>query len=555
MESGERTLNTENQSMKQEGRLSIAEGSSGRQGGSGRSGGRLISLLAALAAAFFLALFAPHAGIESEAAQTGIDVSSYQGAIDWKQVKNAGITFAMVRCGNTLYGIDSYFGYNMSSAAAAGIRTGVYCYTFAQNPAQAVADANLVVNACANYTVSFPIAIDFEDKSLIGVSPSDQAAIVNAFCSVIYSAGYTPMVYTSRNWFVERMGPVSWDKWVAQYNSVCDYPGPVAMWQYSSHGSVAGISGRVDMDSCIKDYFSSIIATGWDHRNNNTYYYQNYKRVTGMQTIDGKMYYFDPNSQACYTGWLNNGQNRLYYFDPAQNGAALIGWGNIEGTMYYFGSDGLAVIGGQVIEGQHYLFAADGKMYTGWYQDGANLTYYSPMNGQMLFGWQTIDGALYYLNPNTGAVTTGLVPINGAVYYFGTDGRMQTGVATIGADTYYFGTDGKMQTGLQTIAGSVYYFGTDGKMQKGLVPVGGSVYYFAPDGRMQTGLVVIGKDKYFFGTNGALEIGWHNIGGGWFYFGPDGKLVTNQVFYDNAGIPVQVDANGMMVYPAGYTPR
>lgn len=517
--------------------------------------GNVKFVLAAVAAAFLLAIVLPQTGLKSEAAQTGIDVSSYQGAINWQQVKNAGISFAMIRCGNTQYGIDSYFAYNMTSAAAAGLRTGVYCYTYAQNAAQAVVDANLVVNACANYTVSFPIAIDFEDISQVGISASDQAAIVNAFCSVIYNAGYTPMVYTSRDWFVNRMGPVSWDKWVAQYNSVCTYPGPVAMWQYTSKGCVAGISGNVDMNSCVKDFFSSIIATGWDHRNNLTYYYQNYKRVSGMQTIDGKMYYFDPNNKACYTGWLNNGQNRLYYFDPAQSGAALIGWGNISGTMYYFGTDGLAVIGGQVIDGQHYLFAADGKMYTGWYQDGTNLTYYSPKNGQMLFGWQTIDGAVYYLNPQTGGVMTGMIPIDGAVYYFGTDGKMQTGLVTVGTDHYYFGTDGKMQTGLVTIAGAQYYFGTDGRLQTGLVAIGNRFYYFGTDGKMQTGLIVIGGSKYLFGTDGAMVVGWQQIGGGWFYFGPDGKMVTNQVFYDNAGNLVQVDVNGMLVYPAGYTPR
>ncbi|WP_165443948.1 glycoside hydrolase family 25 protein [Lachnoclostridium sp. Marseille-P6806] len=432
---------------------------------------KLKYLMISAAALVFAAAGKPQS-TEVQAAQKGIDVSQWQGTINWGAVRNSGISFAMIRCGNIKYGMDASFPFNMTAANAAGIRTGVYCYTYALNPAQAMQDAQFVVAACQNFTVSFPIAVDFEDKTQVGLSPQQQAEIVNAFCAVIYNAGYTPMVYTSRNWFVERMGPVSWDHWVAQYNSVCDYPGAYAMWQYTSSGLVPGINGRVDMNYLYKDYFTLIKQNGFDTRNGNTYYYQNYKRVVGLQNIESRLYFFD-GTGAMQTGWLGAGPAK-YYFDPSDGGAAVFGWKTIDGFHYYFGANGFASVGLTAVDGANYLFDGEGRMTTGW------------------------------------------VSAAGATLYFAEDGRQALGLTQIDGSSYYFNTDGAMVAGLFTL----------------------------PDGMTR-----------FFGADGRMAVGWQEIGGGWFFFGEDGVLVRDAIFNDNAGIGVQVDANGLLVAPLGYVPQ
>ena len=206
------------------------------------SAGLLLSLVVVLS-------LSPIASITSEAigpeVAVGVDVSKYQGAINWQQVRNQGIRFAMIRVGTTNKGLDEQFVNNINGANAAGIRTGIYIYSYATNPEQAAAEANLVLSWIAPYTVSFPIAIDIEDSCQKGLNAAQLQAIADTFCGIINAAGYEPMVYSSRNWFLGRMPSVASAKWVAQYNTFCDYPGDYAMWQSSSHGSYAGIPGRV----------------------------------------------------------------------------------------------------------------------------------------------------------------------------------------------------------------------------------------------------------------------------------------------------------------------
>ena len=190
-----------------------------------------VKVFAAAAAAALLFLLAPGARVDAEAAVKGIDVSGFQGNINWNAVANSGVQYAMIRLGNTTYGADSKFVQNVLGANAAGIRTGVYVYTYAQNAAQAAADAQYAVAAMANLPVSFPVAIDIEDSSQSGLTAAQQQEIVNTFCSIVYNAGYHPMVYSYRNWFTTKLGATVWDHWVADYSDSCGF-GPAAMWQY-----------------------------------------------------------------------------------------------------------------------------------------------------------------------------------------------------------------------------------------------------------------------------------------------------------------------------------
>ena len=189
----------------------------------------------------------------------GIDVSKYQGNIDWKAAKSA-VNFAIIRCGyRGMYDgqlhEDPYFYKNMSGAKAAGINVGVYIYSTALNEAEAVQEASMAVAMAGRAGgCSYPIYLDMEDtvRGQSKLSVEQRMAIVNAFCSTVQSSGYKAGLYCSKNWMTARMNasaiPGSCSIWIAQYNTSCTYSGRKNMWQYSSKGSVPGIKGHVDMN-------------------------------------------------------------------------------------------------------------------------------------------------------------------------------------------------------------------------------------------------------------------------------------------------------------------
>ncbi len=191
----------------------------------------------------------------------GIDVSKYQGNIDWNQAKSA-VSFAIIRCGyrgqnDGQLHEDPYFYQNMKGAKAAGVATGVYIFSRALNEAEAVQEASMAVamaqkaGGCA-----YPIYLDMEDttRGQNRLSNAERTAIVNAFVSTVQSSGYKAGLYCSKNWMTSKMdaGSISCHVWIAQYNTKCTYGGKYTMWQYSSTGSVPGIKGHVDMN---RSYF------------------------------------------------------------------------------------------------------------------------------------------------------------------------------------------------------------------------------------------------------------------------------------------------------------
>lgn len=259
----------------------------------------LTAALFGAAAAVLLCVTAPAKQAEAAVLTTpmqGVDVSSYQGDIDWNQVAASGITFAMVRVGNTTYGLDTNFAQNVIGATQAGIRVGAYVYSYATTPEEAAADAAFAVNAMAGYPITFPVAFDIEAKAQQSLSPETQASIVDTFCNIIENAGYTAIVYTNKNWFESRLAPVAWDHWVAQYSDSCTYANHTyTMWQASSKGSVAGISGNVDIDYLYEDYYSEIIPEGQVTVDGLTYNYSGWLKTNGFRTVDGVTYFYDVN--------------------------------------------------------------------------------------------------------------------------------------------------------------------------------------------------------------------------------------------------------------------
>lgn len=202
----------------------------------------------------------------SGTASLGIDVSKWQGEIDWDKVKNDGIDFVIIRCGyrGSVTGSlveDPYFQQNIRGATAAGLQVGVYFFTQAVNEVEAVEEASMVVSLIRDYELTYPVFIDTEgaggDGRADSLSVEDRTAVCEAFCTTVKNAGFEAGVYASRNWYNKNLETAFLEDfviWLAEYRSVPLYQGYYQMWQYTSKGSVNGISGNVDMNISYMGY-------------------------------------------------------------------------------------------------------------------------------------------------------------------------------------------------------------------------------------------------------------------------------------------------------------
>lgn len=207
----------------------------------------------------------------------GIDVSRFQGTINWEQVAGTGIDFAMIRVGyrDAKTGeikADSNAKYNMQEAEKYGIKIGAYFFSTAITSDEAVEEANWVTSYIAQYPITYPVGYNcegFENASSrqVNMTKDDRSNVAMAFLAQIYSAGYTPIFYASQG---ELVGDAKWNTsaiqqkykiWMAWYNqdtgSIAKgpaYDGQCAMWQYTNQGTVAGISGKVDVDVAYFGY-------------------------------------------------------------------------------------------------------------------------------------------------------------------------------------------------------------------------------------------------------------------------------------------------------------
>lgn len=189
----------------------------------------------------------------------GIDVSKWQGNIDWKKVKASGVDFAILRAG---YGSaasqkDITFEDNYKNAKAAGIPIGAYHYSYAKDVAGAEREAQTFLEWIKGKQFEYPVVFDIEENVVFNLGKNTVSEIIKAFCSTVESAGYYVSVYTNKNWLdhvVSDEVKGKYDTWLAQWSSAPSYDGPFGMWQYSSSGTVDGISGRVDMNIAYKNY-------------------------------------------------------------------------------------------------------------------------------------------------------------------------------------------------------------------------------------------------------------------------------------------------------------
>ena len=190
-----------------------------------------------------------------------IDVSAHQGEIDWEAVKTAGVDTVMIRAGLRGYGNglvkeDTAFQTNIEGATEAGLRVGVYFFSQALNSDEGIEEAEFVLDLIKDYNITCPVAIDTEvvndsEARTYDLDITSRTDGVIAFCETVKAAGYEPMIYSSRNWFVQNLDMTrlgDYKLWVAHYVEEPDFPYVYKGWQYSEHGMVPGITGDVDLN-------------------------------------------------------------------------------------------------------------------------------------------------------------------------------------------------------------------------------------------------------------------------------------------------------------------
>lgn len=194
----------------------------------------------------------------------GVDVSEYQGKIDWQRVSDAGVEIAMVRLGFRAWGsqgeihADAWGLQNLQGAKAAGLKVGVYFFSQAITVEEARQEAQFVLQQLEGQSLDMPIVFDWETvpdplARTANMTPEKLNACVLAFCQEIRNAGYEPMVYFNPDLALRMLDlPMLQQQglrfWLAMYTDIMTYRHRVDMWQYTDGGSVDGINGRVDMN-------------------------------------------------------------------------------------------------------------------------------------------------------------------------------------------------------------------------------------------------------------------------------------------------------------------
>lgn len=198
----------------------------------------------------------------------GIDVSSYQGDIDWKKVKEQGVDFVILRAGvhSSIDGQlhqDTYFEEYYNECKKYNIPVGCYWFTRARSTSEAVEEADFLLDIIKGKQFEYPVCFDIESESLTSLSNSTLTDITIAFCDHVEDAGYYVSIYTNPNWIdyhLIKSELTLYDKWLAHWTDVPKYGNDFGgLWQASDSGTCWGIEGPVDIDYSYRDYPSVML--------------------------------------------------------------------------------------------------------------------------------------------------------------------------------------------------------------------------------------------------------------------------------------------------------
>ena len=459
------------------------------------------------------------------ALRRGVDVSEWNGTIDWEKAKADDVGFAIIRVGGRYmtgrnFYFDSQFERNVAECERLGIPYGVYFFSTAKTAAEGREEAQFTLAHLQNHNPTMPIYIDMEWEEIGSTSNRQMLAnVATAFCETIAAAGLEPGVYANTNWFTNYLTDPCfdrWTRWVAQYYSVCQYEGTYDMWQCTSSAKIAGFSGTVDVNMDLRPKWGQTAewvyeGSGWKYK------YEDGTYAKGaLVYIEGLVYCFDSNGYV-QSGWQQI-EDGWYYFDPTTN-AMQRGWLILDGAYYYLDlASGKATVGWTTINGTYYCFGSDCKL--------------------MVNSWATYNGKLFYLD-KYGHITTRRWlqdPVSGAWYYLGSDGAAYTNQwLDYGGARYRFGSDSKLVVNSWVkVDGKLFYLGADGKLvQNRFITTDGKLYYVDETSNPVTGWQRLsdetGEAWYYFGSDFvAFAERWLKYENGWYFFGSDCKLVLDR---------------------------
>ena len=252
----------------------------------------------------------------------GIDVSHHQGRIDWAKAAADGVCFAIIRAGLGRYARqqDACFVSNMKGAKAAGLPLGIYWYSYAVSAAEAEQEAAACLQVIAAYQDSITLPVFFDQEYEPGILALDSRKRTNiclTFLEKIQAAGYRAGLYCSLDWWQSRLenGRLGdYPLWIAQYAKACSCRAEnLILWQYSSTGSVAGVSGKVDLDEGYDGLFPA--KDGWTEQGGSWCYRREGKALTNQWLQDGEHWYRLGPDGKMLTGLQKIG-GKVYMLNP-----------------------------------------------------------------------------------------------------------------------------------------------------------------------------------------------------------------------------------------------
>ncbi len=197
---------------------------------------------------------------KTENTKIGLDISSWQGEVDFQKLKDAGVEFVMIRLGGTKgtnaeYFMDKYFERNIKEANKYGIEAGIYFYSYANSVASAKKDAKWVIKQIKNYNIKLPVAFDWEEWKYFNeynLSFFGLTNMADEFLKEIEKENYKGMLYSSKTYLENIWLETDYDIWLAHYTEKTNYQGKYKMWQLCDNGKIDGIDGPVDIDIMYK---------------------------------------------------------------------------------------------------------------------------------------------------------------------------------------------------------------------------------------------------------------------------------------------------------------
>ena len=531
--------------------------------------------------------------------RNGIDVSYYQGNIDWNAVKSSGVEFAFIRVGYRGYGSgalvkDSKAEENLRGAADAGLKVGAYFFSQAITIEEAREEARFALEQLSDYQITMPVVIDFEYvASGVGrlyhanLSREQATQIVNAFCAYIQQAGYEPMVYANKSMLENSLNSASipYKVWLAHYTTATSYQGAYEYWQYSSNGHVDGINGRVDSNfwyDSENEKYTRTIPDG-------VYNIESALAIGKMVDVNGGSEENGANIQL----WTRNNQNAqkfeiLYQGDGKYSIMAVCSskyldaeaGGNRNGTNVIQYQDTRGDNQRWFIKEEENGYYSIISVSSGLYLDVYNNETADGTNIQL---WTKNDGAsqrFRFLEPSEDGnqgdtnVKNGWYSENGKKYWYdnGIMARDKEAYDPVTDAWYWFDADGVMATDKDVFIPTNVYrtegkwvrYDSNGRMVKGEDYRYGGWYWFDPiTGEMQKGFAYIpaegdleGKWVYYDEVNGQMHHGESCINGNWYYFDDiTGKMVHgefqrngNWYYYDKI---TGIMAHGWTMLPDG----